>query len=122
MTGGAGVLGLTAIRALLEHGATGIAIFDVPASISTSQSQVDALAEEFPNAKVITKVVDVRDDATVERAVEETAKELGSVDNLLCFAGVVGAEQALNIELNDWKRVLDVNTTGSWVCARAVAK
>ncbi len=64
----------------------------------------------------------MRDDALVAIAVDESAKELGNIENLICFAGVVGAAHALDIDLAEWKRILDVNTTGSWVCAQAVAK
>ena len=116
------MLGLAAIHALLEHGVSGIAIFDVPASFSTSQTRIDELTAKFPNARIITQVVDICDEAAVIAGVDATAKALGSVDHLLCFAGIVGAQQALEIGLADWKKVLDVNTTGSWICAQAVAK
>ncbi len=122
VTGGSGVLGLAACRALLEHGASGVSIFDVLASISSGKEVITRLQEDFPRAKVITRIVDVRDDATVHAAVSETAVELGSVDILLCFAGIVGTTHAIDMDVAEWKRVLDINTTGSWVCAQAVAK
>ncbi|PBK90200.1 NAD(P)-binding protein [Armillaria gallica] len=122
VTGGSGVLGLAACRALLEHGASGVSIFDVLASISSGKEAITRLQEDFPRAKIITKIVDVRDDATVNAAVSETAVELGSVNILLCFAGVVGTTHATDMDVAEWKRVLDINTTGSWICAQAVAK
>ncbi|KAK0458042.1 uncharacterized protein EV420DRAFT_1270825 [Desarmillaria tabescens] len=122
VTGGSGVLGLAACRALLEHGASGVSIFDVLASISSGKEAIAQLQADFPRAKVITKIVDVRDDATIHGAVSETAVKLGSVDILLCFAGVVGTTHALDMDVAEWKRVLDINTTGSWICAQAAAK
>jgi NAD(P)-dependent dehydrogenase (short-subunit alcohol dehydrogenase family) len=47
---------------------------------------------------------------------------LGSVDHLLCFAGVVGCQHALDMTAAEWRRVLDINTTGGFLCAQAVAK
>ncbi|EGO03764.1 hypothetical protein SERLA73DRAFT_175392 [Serpula lacrymans var. lacrymans S7.3] len=120
VTGGAGVLGLEAARALLEHGAKGVSLFDV--NPAQSQDAIDAVRSEFPSAKIIAKKVDVRDEQSVQNAVDESAEELGSVDVLLCFAGVVSCNHALDVALDEWRRTLDINTTGSWICAQAVAR
>ena len=66
--------------------------------------------------------VDVSDVAAVQRAVELTAKELGCVDILCCFAGVVGCTHAIDMTPQEWTRMLDINTTGAFLCAQAVAK
>lgn len=119
---GAGGIGLSAIRALLEHGASGIAIFDVPVSYATSTPAIDDLKKDFPQAKIATYNVDVRDEELVNKTVDLVIKDFGVVDMLLCFAGVVGCEHAHELKADDWKRVMDVNVTGSWFCAQAVGK
>ena len=63
-------------------------IFDV--NPAQAQSKIDELQAEFPAAKIRAKTVDITDDVAVNKAVIETAEALGSVDILLCFAGVVG--------------------------------
>ncbi|KAF7980577.1 hypothetical protein HWV62_37753 [Athelia sp. TMB] len=118
ITGGTGGLGIYAARALLDHGASGLSMFDILPAMET----VEALRLEYPSAKIIVKAVDVRDAQAIDAAVLQTAQELGSVDMLLCFAGVVGCAQAAEVDGADWKRVIDINTTGSWLCAQSVGK
>ena len=120
MTGGAGTLGFEAARALLEHGLSGLMIFDVdPAQ---AQAKIDKLGTEFPAAKIKSKKVDITDDVALGVAVAETAQILGSVDILLCFAGVVGCTHAIDMTAAEWRRTLDINTTGSFICAQAAAR
>lgn len=120
ITGGAGTLGFAAAQALLEHGLSGLMIFDV--NPAQAQEKIEGLQKEFPNANIRSKKVDITDDEAVENAVDSSALELGSVDILLCFAGVVGCTHAINMTAMEWRRTLDINTTGSFLCAQAAAK
>ncbi|KAJ7739986.1 hypothetical protein DFH07DRAFT_70982 [Mycena maculata] len=124
VTGGAGMLALEAVRALLEHGASGISLFDLLASFESAHAvkTLESLRQTFPNAKILTKIVDITSEEAVAHGVAETASKLGSIDILLCFAGIVGAVHATEMTFQQWKRMLDVNTTGSWICAQAVGK
>lgn len=47
---------------------------------------------------------------------------LHSIDILLCFAGVVGCTHAIDMSPAQWNKTLEVNTTGSFLCAQAAAK
>lgn len=120
VTGGTGDLGFTACRALLEHGLTGLAIFDL--NIADGAAKVRALQAEFPGARVEFMAVNVTDAAAVDSAVQAAAKLLGGVDILLCFAGVVGTTHALDTAPETFRWLLDVNTTGSFLCAQAAAR
>ncbi|MCJ1417492.1 hypothetical protein MMC32_003836 [Xylographa parallela] len=120
ITGGGGTLALEAARALLEHGLAGLALFDIN-PLQTEQA-AELLRADFPAAKIITKAVDVTDAASVDRATAETSAELGSVDVLCCFAGVVGCTHAIDMTPDEWRRTIDINTTGHFLCAQAAAK
>lgn len=120
MTGGAGTLALVNARALLEHGLSGLALFDLDPS--HANTEIAALRTDFPLATILAEAVNVTDAAQVQVAVDRAAQELGSVEVLICFAGVVGCQHAVEMTPDEWKRTLDVNTTGAFFCAQAVAR
>jgi sorbose reductase len=120
VTGGAGTLALEAAQALLEHGVTGLALWDV--NPDQAFDSVKTLHSKFPHARIITEAVDVRDENGIASAVESTVKVLGSVDILCCFAGVVGCTHAIEMAADEWRRTHEINLTGSFLCAQAVAR
>ncbi|KAI0412509.1 oxidoreductase-like protein [Xylaria grammica] len=120
VTGGAGDLGFTVSKALLEHGVQGLMIFDVdPAE---AEAKVSVLEKEFPDIRIRFLKVDITDEAAVDAAVTQTVSLLGPVTTLLNFAGMVCCEHALDLMSKDWNRVLSVNTIGAFFVARAVAR
>jgi sorbose reductase len=118
ITGGMGTLGMTAARALLQHGLSGVLLLD----LSPDETQLMGLRSEFPSAKIEAYNADITDEVAVVKAVDDAVRLLGSVDMLLCFAGVVACTHALEITASQWRKVLDINITGSFVCAQAAAK
>lgn len=120
VTGGTGALGLAAIHSFLEHGLSGLAIFDI--NIKQAELQLNMLQQRFPGRKVIAFQVDVTDEKAVNEAVLKTAEALGSIDHLMCFSGIVCCAHAIDLNADTWRHVLEVNTTGSFVCAQAVAR
>ncbi|EPE35538.1 NAD(P)-binding Rossmann-fold containing protein [Glarea lozoyensis ATCC 20868] len=95
-------------------------IFDVEKN--KSRIKVEELQNEFPKARLGYKIVDITDDAAVATSVQESAKFLGSIDVVLCFAGVVGCTHALEMTASQWRKTLDINTTGSFFVAQAAAR
>lgn len=120
VTGGAGDLGFTACRALLEHGASGLMIFDLdPVAMA---ARVAALQDEFPQARIGSARVNVTEADEVQRHVDAAVQHLGSVDVLCAFAGVASCVHAAELPVAEWRRILDINATGSFLCAQAVAQ
>lgn len=68
--------------------------------------------------------VDVTDPASVERLVAAAVERTGSVDILVYVAGGVRGQTARPVEevsVDDWRAIVDVNLTGAFVFAGAVA-
>jgi len=120
VTGGAGTLALANARALLEHGLAGLALFDLHPS--HAQAEIDSLRKDFPDAPILALKVNVTDAEQLQNAVALVARELGSVDIMCCFAGVVGCTHAVDMTPEEWKRTLDINTTGTFLSAQAAAR
>jgi NAD(P)-dependent dehydrogenase (short-subunit alcohol dehydrogenase family) len=70
---------------------------------------------------VVAKVLDVRDEAGVERVVAEVMEEFGRIDVLVNNAGVaIGIGPTDVLSLDDWRLNLDIMATGVFLCSRAV--
>jgi 2-dehydro-3-deoxy-L-rhamnonate dehydrogenase (NAD+) len=66
--------------------------------------------------------VDVSSPSSVEKAVEETLKQLGKIDVLVNNAGIAGKNMpTVDYPVEEWERVLRINLTSQFLCCRAVA-
>jgi sorbose reductase len=124
ITGGAGTLALASARALLEHGLGGLALLDLPSTLASSAAAIEELKRDFPNAHTFTVPIDVTDEAQVALAMSRAVEGFAGhgIDILCCFAGVVGCVPSLNASGSEWRRVIDVNQTGAFLCAQAAAQ
>ena len=61
----------------------------------------------------------VRQPDEVGQLISKTVETFGGVDILVNNAGVVVAKSTTDTTLEEWERVLGVNLTGAWLCARA---
>jgi 2-dehydro-3-deoxy-L-rhamnonate dehydrogenase (NAD+) len=63
--------------------------------------------------------LDVTDPESVDRLVADVLSRYGSVDVLVNNAGVAGPTAAVaDYPLEEWRRVVDVNLTGTFLCTR----
>ena len=114
VTGGAGGLGQAIATAFAERGAH-VALADLP----ERKSALDDLARQLPEAIGVT--LDVRDPDTIRTSVDEVASRLGSVDVMVCNAGLNRRTPALELTPEDWDTVVDVNLRGVFFSAQAGA-
>lgn len=61
---------------------------------------------------------DVADGASVDRAFGEVEASLGPCEVLVANAGITDDQLAVRMSEEAWRRVLDVNLTGAFLCAR----
>ncbi len=113
VTGGARGIGLGVATRLASEGAR-IAIWDVDRALARSAAL--ALGEQH-----LALGVDVTDAQRVARAAEATITTFGRVDILINNAGILGPVAPLwELELADYRRVMDVNLTGMVIVCRAI--
>ena len=122
MTGGAQGLGLVCARALLEHGVSHLAIFDVDEACGErAMAHLDSL-NNGNDWKIVFKEVDVTIENSVNSAVGDVTEAFDGIDILLCFAGITESKLAVEYPIDSWRRIFDVNVHGSFLVARAFAR
>ena len=66
------------------------------------------------------RTVDVSDTGSVEAALEELISRAGVPDILVNNAGIISDGFASELSDEDWRRVIEVNLTGAYLCSKAV--
>jgi len=65
--------------------------------------------------------LDVSDDASVDAGVEKVLAEAGKIDVLINNAGIAGPSMpVVDYPVEQWKRVIDIDLNGPFLCCRAV--
>ncbi|MFJ4159340.1 SDR family NAD(P)-dependent oxidoreductase [Microbacterium testaceum] len=106
VTGGSGGIGAAIVERFVSDGAQ-VAVLDRRAPAGDTASLF------FP--------VDLRDPLDTRRAVGEAIEALGGVDVLVNCAGVFQHVSLLDISVDDWDLVLDINARATLVTMQAVA-
>lgn len=65
---------------------------------------------------------DVTDEEQVKNLVAKTVETMGKLDIMVANGGTSAAAPAVDMPLADWKRVVDIDLTGVFLCAREAAK
>ena len=117
ITGGGQGIGRGIARHFLQHGIkVVIAEIDVEAGKETEV--------EYKSLGIIRfRETDVADEEMVKQAVADTASEFGRIDILINNAGIATAASGPPEELSvqSWNRVIAVNLTGTFLCAKHAA-
>jgi NAD(P)-dependent dehydrogenase (short-subunit alcohol dehydrogenase family) len=117
ITGGGGGLGEVFAQALAAAGAD-VAL--VGRRHEVVQSVADAVARDT-GQRAIAIAGDVTDADQVQRVADQALDAFGKVDILLNNAGVNIRKPTVSYPPEEWQQVLQVNLTGPFLCARALA-
>ena len=83
--------------------------------LDSNREGLTAIARETRGVAV---AADVTQEASVARAVEQGAAAMGGIDGVVNAAGIVIHGSVLEVGIADWKLVLDVNLTGTYIVVR----
>lgn len=112
ITGAGSGIGAALAAGFAERGAE-LALFDL------NMAAAEAVAARI-GAGATAYAVDVVDQHSVVEATQRTRERFGRVDFLVNNAGIRFQQSFLDHDIETWKRTLDVNMLGTFICSRAV--
>ncbi len=113
VTGGASGFGLGSAKRFIASGAK-VSLWD-------RDPNMLKIALDLLGSSASSEVVDVTDYAGLEAAHARVEKSIGPVSILLHSAGIPGKNANLDAyELDEWRRVIDINLTGTFYVNRVV--
>ena len=113
VTGGAQGFGFDIAKRFLNSGAK-VIIWDIDTKM------LEKAASDLNSPNLSTNVVDVTNFQEVENSIKEIAKK-DKIDILINNAGITGPTASLwEYNLDDWKKVVEINLMGTFNCCKAV--
>ena len=118
ITGAASGLG-EAIAYRLGHEGVHVVVADIDQS---GAQKVAAGVEDRHSTKALALRVDVTDETSVEAMVRRTVEEFGRLDIMVANAGILISGEIADFTAADWRKVIEVNLTGYFLCAKHAAR
>jgi len=121
ITGAAQGIGRAIALRLAEDGLD-IAINDIPSKTNALEEVVSEIRQKGRKAIYVTG--DVSQEADVQKLVDETVAQLGSVDVMVANAGIGKGAQLLDtsVGLDAWQNVWDINAKGVFLSYQLAAR
>lgn len=115
VTGGSRGLGKAMALGLAKAGAH-VVISDI---LDTSEAvkEIKQYDDEAFGIKV-----DVTKESDVKKMISKTLDQFGSIDVFVNNAGILKTANAEDFSMEDWKKVIEVNLNGAFLCAQAAGK
>ena len=82
----------------------------------TKAEKLDELKKNFPNLKV--KKFDISEHSRIEEFIENVSLELGGLDILINNAGINSDNLSLRMKDDEWKKVIDINLTSTFLLSK----
>ena len=113
ITGATGGIGNSLVKTFNKLGSIIIAT-------GTNEEKLSNLLKEFPNLKTKKFALDNHD--KIEEFVNDVEKEMDGIDVLVNNAGITLDNLSIRLTEENWKKVLDINLTASFLMCKFVIK
>lgn len=112
ISGGAQGIGRAIAERFLNEGAK-VAILDIH-----EEAGLKVISELEAMGDVLYVHGDVSDEFSVRQAINDTVDQFGFLDIVINNAAISKTTSLLNLSLDDWQRVIDVNLTGPFIMSK----
>ena len=109
ITGASGGIGNSLVKKFISLGASVL-------GSGTKTEKLDQLKKNYPSIKV--KKFDISDHSRIEEFIENVTLELGGLDILINNAGTNVDNLSLRMKEDEWKKVIDVNLTSTFLLSK----
>ena len=114
VTGASGGIGNSIVKKLSESGANILAT-------GTRIEKLEKLKKEFEKIKILK--FDISQSEKIEEFIENATKELGgSLDCIVNNAGITQDNLAIRMSLDEWRNVIDINLTSTFLMSKFAIK
>ena len=86
----------------------------------TKAEKLDQIKKKYPNIKV--KRFDISEHSRIEEFIDNVSLELGDLDILINNAGTNADNLSLRMKVEEWKKVVDVNLTSTFLLSKYAIK
>ena len=117
VTGAGSGIGREVARAFASEGAH-VAVTDIDPNMA--ERSAEEIRKTGGSAHAF--ALDVTDDKAVAGFIKAAVSRLGRIDVLVNSAGIREIKPVLELSLEEWRRVIDVNITGVFLCSQAFAR
>ncbi|MBN3524861.1 SDR family oxidoreductase [Paenibacillus apiarius] len=118
VTGGGRGLGAQIAQGLAEAGAN---LVLCSRNVETCEETVTRIQQDT-GVSCAAMACDVRNPEDVRRVVEQTAATFGRIDILVNNSGASWGAPAVDMPLEAWNKVMDINVTGTFLMSQAVGR
>ncbi len=109
ITGASGGIGNSLVKKFVSLGGNVL-------GAGRKSDKLDKLKKEYPNIKI--KKFDISEHSRIEEFIDDVSLELGGLDILINNAGTNKDNLSLRMKDDEWKKVIDINLTSTFLLSK----
>ena len=113
VTGASGGIGSSIVEKLNEYGVNVLAS-------GTKMEKLEQLKNKFEKIKILK--FDISQIDKIEEFIENASNELGGLDCIINNAGITQDNLAIRMGIDEWKKVIDINLTSTFLMSKFAIK